>query len=417
MSPALVISLLLTGVVQPLDTTRRVHDFAGVIPADEGRQLEALCQEVEQQTTAQVAIVTVPSLDGVTVEEYATELFKEWGIGKRDVNNGILLLVAPNERRIRIEVGYGLEPLLTDGLCGEIRDQAILPAFRQLDYAGGIRAGADRIVDVLRANPQAAKGYPGSGPYLLSTVRQEALVAIGVAIAAAILLIVVSLFAAARRKFSTWYFVAAAFAVVVIWGIAVSLTLRLQPARRPWVWLGSAGALVAGSMWQHWRKYRRYGPRGCSKCGTPFELLGEQADDEHLNEVQRLEEKIGSVDYDVWYCPACLHADTEAYINYFSNFSRCPKCQYRTFKEGPQQTIRAATTLTSGLARVEGRCVHCNHKTLREIVLPRLAVVSSGGSSGSSFGSSSFGGGSSSSGGGSSFGGGSSGGGGASGSW
>jgi uncharacterized protein len=130
--------------------------------------------------------------------------------------------------------------------------------------------------------------------------------------------------------------------------------------------------------------------------------------------VQRLEEKIGSVDYDVWFCPACLHNDTEPYIKYFSGFSECPECHARTFKHGPQETIRAATTVSAGSARIESRCVACNHKTVENIVLPVIATSTSSGSSGSSWGG---GGGGWSGGGGGGFGGGSSGGGGASRGW
>src|SRR5690606_27675706 len=98
-------------------------------------------------------------------------------------------------------------------------------------------------------------------------------------------------------------------------------------------------------------------------CGAQLQLLSDQEEDPKLTEVQLLEEKIGSVDYDVWYCPACLNADTERYLKPFSGFSECPKCGARTYKEDPQKTVRAATRTSSGLARVEGRCVSCNHKT------------------------------------------------------
>ena len=127
--------------------------------------------------------------------------------------------------------------------------------------------------------------------------------------------------------------------------------------------------------------------------------------------VQLLEEQIGSVDYDVWICPACLNADSERYVKTFSRFQDCPRCKGRTFKEGPQEVIRAATTSHSGTARVEGRCVSCNHKRVRTVILPRIQESSGSGSSGGGFGGGGGGGG------GGSFGGGSSGGGGASGGW
>jgi uncharacterized protein len=129
-----------------------VNDGAGVLDAKTRTDLGALLRDVEQQTTAEIALVTVPSLDGMTVEEYASRLFKEWGIGKKGHDNGVLVLVAPTERRMRIEVGYGLEPVLPDGLAGEIIRTNVLPRFKEDDYARGIRDGVTRIAAIVRAN-------------------------------------------------------------------------------------------------------------------------------------------------------------------------------------------------------------------------------------------------------------------------
>jgi uncharacterized protein len=129
-----------------------VNDGAGVLDVKTRTELGALLRDVEQQTTAEIALVTVPSLDGMTVEEYANRLFKEWGIGKKGRDNGVLVLVAPVEHTMRIEVGYGLEPVLPDGLAGEIMRATFLPRFKEDDYARGIRDGLTRIAAIVRAN-------------------------------------------------------------------------------------------------------------------------------------------------------------------------------------------------------------------------------------------------------------------------
>lgn len=397
---------LVTAALPPHDPQRRVHDVAELLTAEVKSELETLCQEVERETTAQVAVVTVPSLEGQSVEAYANTLFNTWGIGQRDTNNGVLLLVAPNERELRIEVGRGLEGLLTDALCGEIRDQWLLPAFRQGNYPGGIRDGTAEIVRVLRDHPQAARGVPGSSPWLIRTARRDALMAAAAAAVGALALAAVGWWAGRRRLYGTVPFFLGVAVVAALVVTAAIFALRAPQPGEPLMWLGGAGAAAAGALSLSVRRYRRFGPHGCSQCGTRLELLSETADDEKLNEVQRLEEQIGSVDYDVWYCPACLHSDTERYINFFSKFTDCTSCQARTFHEGPQRVISPASTLSSGLAQVEGQCVHCKHKTVRDVILPRIVVTSSSSSGGSSGG-----------GGGSSFGGGSSGGGGASGRW
>jgi uncharacterized protein len=94
----------------------------------------------------------VPSLDGMSVEEYANKLFHEWGVGKRGRDNGVMLLVAPGEHKVRIEVGYGFEPVLPDGLAGEIIREQCLPAFRNGNYAGGMTAAVRRIAEIAARN-------------------------------------------------------------------------------------------------------------------------------------------------------------------------------------------------------------------------------------------------------------------------
>jgi uncharacterized protein len=110
-----------------------VTDLAGVISPEARTRLEALCTEVEQKTGAQMAIVTVQSLDGESVENYTVDLYKQLGVGSKKDNRGVLLLVAPTERKYRIEVGYGLEPVINDARAGDA-GRAMVPYLRQRDY-------------------------------------------------------------------------------------------------------------------------------------------------------------------------------------------------------------------------------------------------------------------------------------------
>jgi uncharacterized protein len=127
----------------------RVTDLANVIDAATEADLDRRLDELERQTSSEVAVVTITSLNGVPVEDYALQLFKEWGIGQAKTDNGVLVLVAPNEREMRIEVGYGLEGILPDGLAGQIIRENFIPRFRDDDYNGGIRDGVARIIDVV----------------------------------------------------------------------------------------------------------------------------------------------------------------------------------------------------------------------------------------------------------------------------
>lgn len=421
MQLAVVLFVALLAVVQPQDKTLRVHDFANLLSPADRQSLDQLSHDVENKTTAQLVVVTVPSLDGETVEQYANELFNAWGIGRRDTKNGVLFLVAPNERRMKIETGYGVEPLLNDSLCGELLDTHVVPRFKQNDYAAGIVAGAKQLAFVLNSDPAAARGDPNSGPVFARTARQRSLVATVAVAAIAVVMFVLSLVVAARRLYSTTAFAFVTATAIVLLSAGAFLLWRTPAKQQPLGWFGGAGVASIAAWAANLKRYRRFGPHGCSKCGTQLELLSEQDEDPKLSAVQQLEEKIGSVDYDVWICPTCLNQDTEKYIKRFSGFSECAKCHGRTFKEDPQETIQPATTISKGLARVEGRCVSCNYKTVRNVVLPMIVVSSTSSSSdggwSSGGGGGGFGGGGSSSGGGGGFGGGSSGGGGASRGW
>jgi uncharacterized protein len=121
--------------------TGYVTDLAGVIAADTKTRLEALCYEVEQKAGAQMAIVTVHSLDGESVEDYAVNLYKLLGVGGKSDNRGVLLLVAPDEHKYRVEVGYGLEPVINDARAGDA-GRAMVPLLRESNYSAAIETAA-----------------------------------------------------------------------------------------------------------------------------------------------------------------------------------------------------------------------------------------------------------------------------------
>ena len=125
--------------------TGRVVDDANLLSPEDKRDLAQSLMQLEEKSSDQVVVVTLPSLQGYTIEDYGYRLGRHWGIGTKELNNGVLLIVAPNERKVRIEVGYGLEPILTDALSRIIIDNAILPRFRSGDFSGGIKDGVENI--------------------------------------------------------------------------------------------------------------------------------------------------------------------------------------------------------------------------------------------------------------------------------
>jgi len=137
--------------------TGRVVDAANILPPEVEARIEARSKAIEAATTAQLVVATIPDLEGYPIEDYGYRLGRHWGIGQKDKNNGVLLIVAPNERRVRIEVGYGLEPVLTDALSSVIIQRQILPAFRAGDLPGGVEAGFEAIARQFELPPEDAR--------------------------------------------------------------------------------------------------------------------------------------------------------------------------------------------------------------------------------------------------------------------
>ena len=137
--------------------TGLVTDAANVIPADRKAALEAKLEALQQQTNHQLVVATIPSLQGYDIADYGYRLGRQWGVGLKGADNGIILIVAPNDRKVRVEVGYGLEPIVTDALSSVIIQQRIIPAFKAGDVPGGIEAGVDALAQQLSLPDDQAK--------------------------------------------------------------------------------------------------------------------------------------------------------------------------------------------------------------------------------------------------------------------
>ncbi|TPG21875.1 methanol dehydrogenase [Sphingomonas koreensis] len=137
--------------------TGRVVDAANLLSPDQEAQLDQLSQSIEQASSRQLVVATIPDLEGRAIDDYGYQLGRAWGIGQSKINNGIILIVAPNEKKVRIEVGYGLEPIMTDALSNMIIQNDVLPKFRDGNMPGGIIAGANAIAEQLKAPPEEAE--------------------------------------------------------------------------------------------------------------------------------------------------------------------------------------------------------------------------------------------------------------------
>jgi len=137
--------------------TGRVVDGAGILSPQAEAQLTGELADLEARTGRQVVVATVPDLQGYEIEDYGYQLGRAWGVGRKDQDDGVVFLVAPNQRKVRIEVGYGLEPVLTDALSSLILQQRVLPAFREGKIEAGVVAGTQAVIQQLALPDDQAK--------------------------------------------------------------------------------------------------------------------------------------------------------------------------------------------------------------------------------------------------------------------
>jgi len=350
-----------------------VTDMAGVLSPEHKARLNRLIDQLERDTGAEIAVVILRRTQGATPKEYATQLFNRWGVGKREADNGVLMLVALGDRRVEIETGYGIEAILPDAVAGEILDTAVVPRFRAGDIAGGVIGGVEAIAARIR-DAQASGAYEPTAPHAPYSPRAD----------------------------DAPYMPAPTPNPLPIGGL-----LLLG---------GGAIGLLAYAL--------RERPPKCPTCQQPMRLLDEQADDAYLDELQRAEEQLGSVNYLVWRCDACETLEVFHKVALLNAYSRCPWCDGLTVRE-TARLVRTPTYTRTGLELILRQCKnpHCDFSEERERILPKRERFddewwgrTGGGWSSGGWSSGGWSSGDWSSGGGS-FGGGSSGGGGAGRSW
>lgn len=419
---------------------QRIYDLASLLSPEQEAQLEKLTAQVAARTTAELNVVTVNSLYGESVEKYANNLFNEWAIGRADINNGVLFLIAPHERKVRIEVGYGLESLLTDVICSSIILEYIIPSFKAEQFGQGIIIGAERIAGVLRQHPDQAgevkdsapkinghtnppfkaeqfdqglisgdepiagviQQHPDqagevkdSAPKFLRTMRRRmplSKIVPFIPLGIGAFLLAALLFVRFRKSYPFWLLAMTAPASLFVLFL-VYLNLKAQFPNgvseylRPFVtrgdmtdmlfWTGSFVTLFPAII--NIAKYIRFRPRRCKVCGTWMVLLHADEKGSRLDEGERCEEELGSVEHDVWLCRSCDHHEKNAVSSSSTVYKECPKCKYRTVKG---TIVRQATTHSSGLARMTCTYAACNYGY--DNVIPKVVHSSSGSGSSSS---------------------------------
>ncbi len=399
--------------VHVADRTRYVSNPSGVLSDEAVGRLDSEIASLWDDTSVELVVVAVDRIDSsLTPEEFATKLFEKWGIGKQDKDNGVLVLLSRDDHAAIIRTGYGVEGALPDIIAGRIIRNVMFPLYREGKYDEGTAAGIGSIAEVLR-NPELAEELKskyasdsrrGLDNDLSGAELFNMYLGLAATVAVALLLLVIyAVFSSRKLGDVQRYRALDQYRTLVLFGLFFTLGMAL-PA-----------ALILGLKMKRIRRHRR----DCPHCGTRMELIDEEHDNDYLTPAQDTEERINSIDYDVWHCPRCHQTEILPYINRQNNYTVCDRCGARAMSLVDRRTLRQPTVSTEGEGVDIYMCKNCGNQHQKRFRIPRkpdpAAAVAAGAILGSALGRGGSGGGGGFSGG--SFGGGMTGGGGAGGRW
>jgi uncharacterized protein len=327
-----------------------VIDSTGILTPEHVDRLEQLATGIRQASGADLMVVVIPTTHGQPHRTFATDLFNRWQLGSEERNDGLLIFVAVDDRKAEIILGDGVDEPAQVAASQRIMSDVMLPEFKRGRAADGLRRAAFACATEILGAPTE---HPTTG--VRNDGQQEAVV-----------------------------------------GNASKPVLQPASPRPaddsmlPYAVGGSGAIGCVGASWYLARRHLRNRPRRCAACRIDMVRLGEREDDSHLSSGQKLEERLKSVDYDVWSCPTCPQVTQFRYGAFFTRYARCPSCRNVT-KSRTVNRVRRPTRRRTGLETISEHCSQCDYATERTRVLPKLADndSSSSWSSGSSGGSSS----------------------------
>ncbi len=384
--------------------TRYVSDMAGALSPSARAEADSLLAGMWRASSAEPVVVIVSDLEGEDIDDFATRLFTDWGIGKKDKDNGVLMLISINDRKVVIRTGYGAEGVLPDVIASNIIRHNIAPHFREGDYDGGVVEALGVMNSALtsdEAREELMSQYANDAGASSGDGDELWQIYLGFCtfVGCGALLMVVLLYFTSRR-------LPTANAYAQLQKVKLPLLVAAPLA----LLFPLPAFLLLVLLMRHVRLHKRL----CPNCSTRMSRVDEDNDNNYLTPSQDAEERLDSVDYDVWLCPKCGETDIIPYVNPSKNYSVCPRCNARAAVLVNRRIIYRPTTTREGRGAEEFVCLNCRNRWDKPYTIPREALppVIVGGIGGRGGG---FGGGGGFSGG--SFGGGMTGGGGASGGW
>lgn len=401
----------------------------GILKSETVNELNTLLDSLSTQTGVEVSVVMLNSIGQADYFSFATELFKLWGIGKEKQDNGLLVLFVLDQKKVKIETGYGLEGVVTDALATRVRTQTMNPEFKKGDYDAGILNGVKRLVSIIKKEPVTEEA---ATPIAWNEILP---IAAGIYLILIIMALVwvnnivrkvkadtrypnnIARYKAIKREKNA---VTLLISVIIPILAFVAIILIKFPLHYILLLLIIPFTTLPASLYGKFMMWKiRRQPIACNECDGQMHLLSEKQEDTHLKLSQQFEEQLHAVDYDVFVCDSCKN-EAIFTLDKPSAYSNCPKCGTKAFIQKEKHTIVAPTYISSGTQRTTYHCKFCGYEENHNDKLPRLqrnnSAIVGGAVAGSMFsGRGGFGGGGGFSGG--SFGGGLSGGGGSGGGW
>lgn len=389
--------------VQLKDSRQFVSNPDRIISAQAAQVINQEIDSIRKLTTVEIAVVLINSIGDEEIKPFATKLFEHWGIGKRSKDNGLLVLFVNDKKQITFETGYGLEGVLPDAICKRIQMNYMIPYFKEGNFNQGMIDGIAQIGKVLRDEDIRGEIYAidkGQKAMEESHFIQYLFIYIGINILVLIIMIVIITSVLSNKNYPENY----------------DKFRALQRYKSPVLYMAvlSPITMILFAVWFFKKlKSLRNTHKPCDKCGAAMHKLNEQEDDRFLNTAQQMEERINSVDYDVWLCDKCGNKKIYRYDTAFSHYSTCPQCHAKTYGLRSDKIVRQATPFYPGMGQKEYFCQHCHYSQIQPYEIPRIIIIPPTGGGNNRGGGGGFGGGF----GGGSFGGGRSGGGGATSGW
>lgn len=352
----------------------------GILKEETVQAINQKLGELQATNKSEVAVVAVNSIGYEEIKPFATALFKKWGIGTAENSNGLLVLFVMDQRKVTFETGYGLEGVLPDAITKRIQTQNMIPYFKQGDYDGGMLAGVERIVSLVKGETFVEKKVSipwgeiiplAIGVYIILTLLS--LVWVGNIVAKvrknAKLSNNIQRYKAIKSEKAAAFMVLGlilpviAFVGILLLKFPTYYLLLLLP-----VPLTTIPANIYGLIMM--RKVRRQ-PIKCNECDGTMHILSEKQDDAHLKLSQQFEEQLHAVDYDVFVCNSCKN-ETIYTLDKPSIYSDCPKCGTKAFILKDKRTIVAPTYISPGTERTTYHCKFCGYEENHNDTIPRL---------------------------------------------